>query len=126
MKLDVLHETTLVGTIAIKPSSVGIYRAGPDLFRPRGDVRWYLTFAEDDPIEGLMENDGQGGKKIKTQFGSQTSRPKKLVWQPEEGHEKLTNPSLYVPPGTKKATPYKWPETTFHGQSEGHKEHILK
>jgi len=126
MKLNVLHEATLTGAIAFKPSTA-TYHAGPDLYRPRGQVRWYLAFSDERPVDGLMEGDGnQGSKKVKTQFGDQTTRPKTKVWQPEEGHEELTNPNLYVPPGTKKAKPYSWPKTTFHGQSEGHKAHILK
>lgn len=125
MKLNALHEATLTGAIAFKPATA-IYHSH-DIHRPRGQIRWYLAYSKDTPIDGLHEGDGnQSGKKVKTQFGSQTSRPKTKVWQPEEGHEELTNPSLYVPPGTKKAKPYKWPETTFHGQSEGHGEHILK
>jgi len=130
MKLTILHETTLVGTVAIKPNALGVSktsRIGPDMFKPRGEPRWYLAFSDDDYIEDLMENSDGGAKKIKTQFGSQTSKPKKLVWQPEESQgRELTNKSLYVPPGTMKAKPYKWPRTTFHGQSEGYDEHIIK
>jgi hypothetical protein len=127
MKLDLLHETTLVGAVAMRPNILGTPEGGAEVSLPSGSRRWYLTFSHESPVFDLMEAGQESGTKVKTQFGSQTSRPKKLVWQPEEGqgHE-LTNKSLYVPPGTKKAKPYRWPRTTFHGQSEGHKEHILK
>jgi hypothetical protein len=126
MKLDLLHETTLVGAVAMRPNILGAPDGGTEVSLPTS-TKWYLTFAHEQPVFDLMEADSESGTKVKTQFGSQTSRPKKLVWQPEEGqgHE-LTNKSLYVPKGTLKAKPYTWPRTTFHGQSEGHKEHILK
>jgi len=129
MKLDVLHETTLVGAVAMKPSILGdASDESLEVIRPVGKVRWYLAFSDERPIEGLMESEsGYKGTTAKVQFGDQTTKPKKLVWQPEEGQgRELTNKSLYVPKGTKKAAGYSWPKTTFHGQSEGHSAHILK
>jgi len=128
MKLDVLHETVLVGAVAFRPNILGKPFGDQEISRPRGKQKWYLAFSSDDPIDGLMEAEGEkSGAKVKTQFGKQTTKPKTLVWQPEEGQgRELTNKSLYVPPGTKKASQYTWPRTTFHGQSEGHAAHILK
>jgi len=128
MKLNLLHETTLVGAVAMRSSILGGLPIDSSVSLPKGNTRWYLSFANESPTFGLMEDDSErGGSKVKTQFGSQTAKPKKLVWQPEEGQGKeLTNKSLYVPAGTKKAAGYTWPKTTFHGQSEGHKSHILK
>lgn len=125
MKLSLLHETTLVGAIAIKPG-FHVEDGTPEVFRPRTN-RWYLAFANDDYSDELLEDKDSGLKKSTIQFGDQTSRPKKLVWQPEEGqgHE-LTNPGLYAPKGTKfPKRGYHWPRTSFHGQSEGHAEHTL-
>jgi hypothetical protein len=75
----------------------------------------------------MEKKDASNSKATKVQFGSQTSRPKKLVWQPEESQgRELTNKSLYVPPGTVSAEPYGWPRETFHGQSKDYTKHILK
>jgi hypothetical protein len=88
MKIAVLHETTTVGAIAIKPSALGEKDSSPEIIKPRGVRRWYLAFAEDPVVDGLMENEGQFGKSPR-QFGDQTSQPKKLVWQPlEKKHSK--------------------------------------
>jgi hypothetical protein len=126
MKLNVLHETTTIGAIAFKPNMLGKIDS-VEVSRPKGHIRWYLAFADDDAVDGLMEESGNSTKPVKTQFGSQTSRPKKLVWQPEETQgNKLTNKSLYVPSGTREAKPYRQSKVTFSGQSEGHDEHILK
>lgn len=123
MKLNALHEAKVV---SIRPHILGSPRSQPDIFRPTGPMRWYLSFSEDaQPSEdGLTEDEKE--KKAGRQFGDQTSQPKTKVWQPLEGHEEVTNPELYFPKGTKKAAPPRWTSPKVPPPDKDHSDFILK
>ncbi len=125
MKLHLLHETTLVGAIAFKPSILG-KEDDVEVSRPHGHLRWYLSFANSQPTFGLMEDEDEDNfNKSPIQFGDQTTQPKKLVWQPMNKKHSENRKRWYYGNSTK-AKPPRQSSPDYPPPDKDHSDFILK
>jgi len=125
MKLDLIYETTLVGAIAFKPSILS-NKADAEVSKPRGHMRWYLSFANSRPVFGLMEDDDEDNfNKSQVQFGDQTTQPKKLVWQPMNKKHSQDRKRWYYGYSAK-AKPPRQSSPSYPPPDKDHSDFILK
>lgn len=123
MKFSILHETTTVGAIAIRPAGLNNTSTNHEVYKPRGINRWYLEFSDAPQVSGLMEDENELTDSTK-QFGDQTSQPKKLVWQPLEKKHSQTFKRWYLN-NQKDAKPPRQSSPTFPPPKKDYSDFII-